>query len=147
MRSAAVHAKDNRISRPEASPGPRGAAVTRGRGSSVASELERQARTLRRLADQLETLGQQGRSSRAVLRQLLAQPGRQESKGALEPADLLQAVARLPRADAEALRELPGRLKGATRRVRLSAEILVHHLDTMSTLLDKAQGGGAEGHH
>jgi hypothetical protein len=92
-------------------------------------ELERQAETLRRLADQLEALAEQRRASG-------------NSIGAAEirrERDLLaRAAARLPVDDAEALLDLPVRLRGAVRRVRLSAELLSHHLGTMSELLRKA---------
>jgi Ribonuclease G/E len=92
-------------------------------------ELEREAETLRRLADQLEALAEERRASGRAIGELRARRER----------DLLaRAAARLPVDDAEALLDLPLRLQGAVRRVRLSAELLSHHLGTMSALLRKA---------
>jgi hypothetical protein len=93
------------------------------------TELKRQAEALRRLADQLETLAEERRTTRRAVREILA------------PCDrdiLARAAARLPAPEAKTLLDLPHRLKNATRRVRLSAEILAYHLGTMSTLLHKA---------
>ena len=92
-------------------------------------ELKREAETLRRLADQLETLAEERRATRRAVREILP------------PCDrdiLARAAARLPAPEAEVLLNLPHRLRNATRRVRLSAEILAYHLGTMSTLLHKA---------
>jgi len=92
-------------------------------------ELERQAETLRRLADQLEALAEEQRASGRAIGGVRARREREL---------LARAAARLPVDDAEALLDLPLRLKGAVRRVRLSAELLSHHVGTMSDLLRKA---------
>ena len=100
--------------------------------------MERHARALRRLADRLEGLGRGGGAARETLRTLLSQAARAKATSRLESELLDLAAARLPRSEADTLLELPVQLAGATRRVRLSVDILVHHLETMSALLEKA---------
>jgi len=106
---------------------PRGrtrSSACRGRTGSD-GELEQQAETLRRLADQLEALAEERRTPNGGTHAVARASGR-------EP---------LTDAEAEALRELPRRLEHAVRRVRLSAEILSYHLVSMTLLLHKAAGG------
>ena len=93
------------------------------------SELKREAEILRRLADQLESLAEQRRAIRTAAR---------GAPAFLETDLLAGAASRLPASEAQALIDLPHRLRAATRRVRLSAEILAHYLGALSTLLRKA---------
>jgi hypothetical protein len=91
--------------------------------------LENQAELLRRLADEIEAVCAERRTTLREVREALP-PSKRDV--------VVRAAARLQTDDAEALLELRRRLHSSARRVRLSVEILAHHVHTLSALLGEA---------